>query len=96
MSGKIFLINDFIIKQNLDFMFLTETWLDQDNTAAVLIETTSPNFSSMSEARVHKKGGGVAILFNDSLQCKQMSYGICGSSAEFLFSSCISKYLQAT
>ena len=75
LSGKTFLINDFIIEHNLDFMFLTETWLDQDNSAAVLIKSTPPNFSFMSEARVHKKGGGVAILFNDSLQCKQMSYG---------------------
>ena len=37
LSGKTFLINDFIIKRNLDFMFLTETWLDKDNSAAVLI-----------------------------------------------------------
>lgn len=56
-------------------MFLTETWLDQDNSAAVLIESTPPNFNFMSAARVHKRGGGVAILFNDSLQCKKMSYG---------------------
>lgn len=29
----------------------------------------------MSKARAHKKGGGVAILFNDSFHCIQMSYG---------------------
>lgn len=68
-------INDFIIKHNLDLMFLIETWLDQNNSAAVLTESTPPNFNFMSEARVHKKGGGVAILYNDSLQCKQISYG---------------------
>lgn len=68
-------INDFIIKHNLDLMFLTETWLDQNNSAAVLIESTPPNFNFMREAGVHKKGGGVAILYNDSLQCKQISYG---------------------
>ena len=75
LAGKTFLINDLIIKHKLNFMFLTETWLDQDNSAAVLIESTPPNFSFISEARVHKKGGGVAILFNDSLQCKQVYYG---------------------
>lgn len=79
LAGKRFLINDFIIEHKLDFMFLTETWLDQNNSAAVLIESTPPNFSFMSEARMHKKGGGVAILFNDSLQCKQISYGHFGS-----------------
>ena len=75
LAGKSFLINDFIIKHNLDFMFLTETWLDHNNSAAVLIESAPPNFSFMSENRVNKKGGGVAILFNDSFQCTQISYG---------------------
>lgn len=32
-------------------MFLTETWLGQNNSTAVLIESTPPNFSFMSEAR---------------------------------------------
>ncbi len=38
-------------------------WLDQNNSAAVLIESTPSSFSFVSEAGVHKKGGGVAILF---------------------------------
>ena len=72
LVGKSFLINDFINEHNLDFMFLTETWLSQDNSAAVLIESTPPNYSFFSEARVHKRGGGVATLFKDSFQCKNM------------------------
>ena len=56
-------------------MFLTETWLDQDNSAAVHIESSPPNFSFISETRMHKKGGGVSILFNELLKCKQMFYG---------------------
>ena len=46
-------------------MFLTETWLDQGNSAAVLIESTPPNFSFVSAARVHKKGE-VAIYDSNS------------------------------
>ena len=38
LSGKTFLINDCIVRQKLDFLFFTETWLDQDNSAAALIE----------------------------------------------------------
>lgn len=75
LAGKSFLINDFINKHKLDFMFLTETWLGQENSAAVLIEIAPPNFSFFSEARIHKRGGGVATLFKDSFQCKQMFYG---------------------
>ncbi len=44
-------------------MFLTETWFNQDNSA-VLIESAPRN-----------QGGGIAILFNNSFQCRQMSYG---------------------
>ena len=76
LSGKTFLINEFIIRHNLDLMFLTETWLNEENSAVILIESTPPNFNFISEPRVLRKGGGVAILYNESLQCKQMcSYG---------------------
>ncbi|XP_029902284.1 uncharacterized protein LOC115355565 [Myripristis murdjan] len=75
LAGKSFIVNDFINKHKLDFMFLTETWLGQENSAAVLIETAPPNFSFFSEARIHKRGGGVATLFKDSFQCRQMFYG---------------------
>lgn len=34
--GKSFLINDTIIKHNLDFMFWTATWLEQDKCLTVL------------------------------------------------------------
>ena len=46
-------------------MFLTETWLDPDNRSVVLIESTPPpNYTFMSEARVHMKGGGVGPARN--------------------------------
>ena len=75
LAGKSFLINDLIIEQQVDFMFLTETWLDTNNSAAVLIETAPPNYSFMSEVRAEKKGGGVASLYTDVLNCKQISFG---------------------
>lgn len=74
-SWETFLINDLITEHSLDSMFLTETWLDQSNSGAVLIETTPPNYSFISEARVSRRGGGVAVLFNESFQCKQLSPG---------------------
>ena len=75
LAGKSLLINDFIIKRNLDFMFLTETWLNENNSASVLIETAPPNFHFISSVRELRKGGGVATLFKDVYQCKQLSYG---------------------
>ena len=74
LAGKTFLINDFITEHNLDFMFLTETWLDQNNSTAVLVESTPPNYSFISEARVNRRGGGVAVLFKNSFQFKKLSF----------------------
>lgn len=55
MSGKTFFNdhNQIIIKHNLKFVLLTETRLDQDISSAVLIESTLPNFSFMSEVTGH-------------------------------------------
>lgn len=56
-------------------MFLTETWLGQDNSTTVLIESTPTNYNFFSVPRTHKKGGGVASLIRDSFQCTNMSCG---------------------
>ena len=73
LAGKSLIINDFIINHSLNFMFLTETWLDDNNSGAVLIETAPPNFSFIGENRAHRKAGGVATLFNNSFLCKNIS-----------------------
>lgn len=59
LSGKSLLFNDFITKNNLDFMCLTETLLNEQNTAVVLIEVSPLDFYYINEARIVRKGGGV-------------------------------------
>ncbi len=71
LKNKSFVINDLITTNNLDFMFLTETWLEDNCSATVLTETAPPNFNFISVRR----GGGVAALFKDVYQCKLMSFG---------------------
>ena len=36
-QGLFIFINEFIVRHKLDFLFLTETWLDQTNSAAALL-----------------------------------------------------------
>ena len=50
-----------ITEHTLDFVFLTENWLDQNNSAAVLIESTRPGYSFISEARVSRRGGSLVL-----------------------------------
>ncbi len=69
------MINDLITTNNLDFMFLIETWLEDNCNATVLTETAPPNFNFISVCRTVRRGGGVAALFKDVYQCKQVSFG---------------------
>jgi len=64
LFNKSFLINDLICAYNLDFLFLTETWLDLANNASALIESAPPNYNFMSSIRSNKKGGGIATISN--------------------------------
>ncbi len=45
LKNKSFVINDLITTNNLDFMFLIETWLEDNCSATVLTETAPPNFN---------------------------------------------------
>ena len=63
LKNKSFLINDFITTNNLDFMFLNETWLEDSCSATVLNEAAPPNFTFMSVCRTVRRGGGVAAFF---------------------------------
>ncbi len=75
LKNKSFLINDLITTNNLDFMFLNETWLEDSCSATVLNETAPPNFNFTSVFRTVMRGGGVAALFKDVYQSKQVSFG---------------------
>ncbi len=75
LTNKSFVINDLITTNNLDLMFLIETWLEDNCSATVLNETAPPNFNFISVCRTFRRGGGVAALFKDVYQCKQVSFG---------------------
>ncbi|KAF7644646.1 hypothetical protein LDENG_00218380, partial [Lucifuga dentata] len=56
-------------------MLLTETWLDNSCSATVLIEAAPPNFNFLNVSRVTRRGGGIAAIFNDTIQCNKISLG---------------------
>ncbi|KAK0139908.1 hypothetical protein N1851_023184 [Merluccius polli] len=60
---------------NLIFLFLTETWLEQNYSATILIETAPPNINFLDVCRSGKRGGGVAVIFKNVFQGEQMSFG---------------------
>ena len=74
LTNKTFFINDLISENKLDFIFLTETWLQSDG-ASLLIETSPPNYNFIHSTREGKRGGGLAAIFSDTFKCKYLSFG---------------------
>ncbi len=54
---------------------LNEKRLEDNCSATVLNETAHPNFNFTSVCRTVRRGEGVAALFKDVYQCKQVSFG---------------------
>ena len=67
LTPKTFLINDFITSYNLSCLFLTETWLT-DNASVALIEASPSNFSFSESHRTAKRGGGTASIVQNCLR----------------------------
>ena len=79
LSNKSFLINSLISSYNLDFMFLTETWLDKNTGNAVLIESSPPHYTFESETRQNQRGGGICAIFKDNILTNRVSFGFFSS-----------------
>ncbi len=62
LVNKTFLVNNLISTNQLDHIFLTETWLDTTGNKE-LIETAPTNFNFSHCTRSHRKGGGIAFLY---------------------------------
>lgn len=55
-------------------MCLTETWLGSDGVVS-LIEASPPRYVFSQVTRQNKKGGGLASIYVDSFNCKQITLG---------------------
>ena len=75
LRNKPFIMNDFICNHNLDFLLLTETWLEKETSSTTLIEATPPHFNFISTERQNKQGGGIAIIFKSLFQCQKTTLG---------------------
>ncbi|XP_061766120.1 uncharacterized protein LOC133558938 [Nerophis ophidion] len=65
LSPKTLLVNDIIRDNNLNVIGLSETWL-KPNDFFALNEACPPNFTHAHIARPLKRGGGVALIYNEN------------------------------
>ena len=68
LNGKTFLLHDFITTHDLDFLFLTETWVSAgDSTSFSELLPTDRSF--FSTPRTTSKGGGTASIYKNKFHC---------------------------
>lgn len=67
--NKTFILHDFFISQELDFMFMTETWTKVGDFSP-FSELVPQNCSYFSFPRSSKCGGGLAAVFKNSFHCR--------------------------
>ena len=65
--NKVDAISDFILENDCDIAFLTETWVSEDNNF-VCQQFTPNGFSTYHISRVGKLGGGVGIVIRNSIK----------------------------
>ncbi len=56
-------IKHLLLKSNLDFLFLSETWLHSNSPSAV------PDYNIFRKDRPEGKGGGLMCYIRDTIQC---------------------------
>lgn len=62
-------IKDYVVLNNIDILALTETWLRPGNCDDLQVGTLCPNgYRFLHFPRTHGRGGGVGLLFKDTLR----------------------------
>ena len=61
-------IRDFIIDNNVDLAFLTETWLRESGDEAVLTDLTPPSHNVFHLPRLGRDGGGICVFSSKCLE----------------------------
>ncbi|MGL5726971.1 MAG: hypothetical protein ACRCYD_03835, partial [Plesiomonas sp.] len=74
VCNKTCILNDFYTGRNLDILFLTETWASAGESS-VFEELCPPGCCFISTPRCTGKGGGVAMVFKQTLNIRPVSVG---------------------
>ena len=65
-------LQDFILDNSLDVLFLTETWLSPDTPTSVLNSLTPLTYSFLHQPRLTGRGGGLAVIYRSYLKISRI------------------------
>ncbi|XP_039599459.1 uncharacterized protein LOC120522835 [Polypterus senegalus] len=78
LTGKTHLIQDLLTDHNIDILSLNETW-QQPQDFTLLNEATPPGFVYMMQPRNSGRGGGLAILYCETMRVTPLTVSSYGS-----------------
>lgn len=84
---NMYIIQHHIVCHNLDVVAITESWLREDSGDDILRELCPAGYSSLHKPRIGKRGGGVAIIFRDTVRVRPLNLDFVALSFEFLAAS---------
>ena len=86
VKNKSSVLKDFVVDKDIDVLALTETWLRPGNFDCVEIGDLSPTGYDLILVSRESRGGGVGLLFKESLYiiCKNSEWNTSFQSFEFL------------
>lgn len=61
-------INDLIMESNADLVFITKTWLKETGDEPHIKDMTPVGYNILSVPRQNGPGGGIAVIYRDSLK----------------------------
>ncbi len=66
--NKCAMVHNLIVSSKLDLLAITETWLSQHNGATCLAASFPESYSSTHISRIGKRGGGVALVYKNTIK----------------------------
>lgn len=69
LANKTFILNNLFFSHEMDFLFVTETWLNAGGMT-LLSELPPPGCSFFSTPRSVGRDGGLAVIFKDKFKCR--------------------------
>ena len=86
VRNKSSILKDFVVDKDIDLLALTETWLRPGNVDCVEIGDLCPTGYDFIHIPRELRGGGVGLLFKESLdvKCKNSEWNTSFQSFEFL------------
>lgn len=72
LVNKTFILNDFVVSNDLDMLLITETWL-RPGDLAPLTELLPQDYLFLNSPRSTGRGGGLVSVFENKFSCQSLS-----------------------